>query len=45
MADQRSLLVLALGGGLGGGCLADAGVEAGVEVVRLVPPGGVGMRG
>jgi hypothetical protein len=28
---------------LGGGCLVDA--EAGVGVVRLVPPGGVGMRG
>jgi hypothetical protein len=45
MADQRSLLVLVVGGDLGRGCLADAGVEAVVEVVRLVPPGGVGMRG
>jgi hypothetical protein len=34
-----------LGGGLGGGCLADAGAEVGVGVVRFVPPGGVGMRG
>jgi hypothetical protein len=45
MADQRSLLVLAIGGGLGDGYLADACAEAGVEVGRLVPPGGVGMRG
>jgi hypothetical protein len=34
-----------LGGDFGGGCLADAGAEAEVGVVRLVPPGGVGMRG
>jgi hypothetical protein len=34
-----------LGGGLGGGCLAVAGVEVGVGEVRFVPPGGVGMRG
>jgi hypothetical protein len=45
MADQRSLSVLVLGGDLGGGCLADAGAGAGVGVVRLVPPGGVVMRG
>jgi hypothetical protein len=45
MADQRSLLVLVLRGDLGGGCLANAGAEAGVGVVRFVPPGGVGMRG
>jgi hypothetical protein len=36
---------LVLGGDFGGGCLADAGAEAEVGVVRLVPPGGVGMRG
>jgi hypothetical protein len=41
MVDQRSLPVLVLGGG----CLADAGAEAEVGVVRLIPPGGVGMRG
>jgi hypothetical protein len=34
-----------LGGDLGGGCLADAGAEAKVGVVRLVPPGGAGVRG
>jgi hypothetical protein len=45
MADQRSLLVSVLGGGLGGGCLAVAGVEVGVGEVRFVPPGGVGMCG
>ena len=37
--------VLVLGGDFGGGCLADAGAEAEVGVVRLVSPGGVGMRG
>jgi hypothetical protein len=34
-----------LGGDFGGGCLADAGAEVEVGVVRLVPPGDVGMRG
>jgi hypothetical protein len=34
-----------LGRDFGGGCLADAGVKAEVGVVRLVPSGGVGMRG
>jgi hypothetical protein len=34
-----------LGGDLSGGCLADAGAEAEEGVVRLVPPGGAGMRG
>jgi hypothetical protein len=38
-------LLWCLGVILGGGCLADAGAEAGAEVVRFVPPGGVGMRG
>jgi hypothetical protein len=36
---------LVLGGDLGGGCLVDAGAEAGVGVVRFAPPGGVGMLG
>jgi hypothetical protein len=43
MADRRNLLVLVLGGDFGGVGLVDA--EAGVGVVRLVPPGGADMRG
>jgi hypothetical protein len=43
MADQRSLPALVLGGDFGGVGSGDA--EAGAGVVRLVPPGGAGMRG
>jgi hypothetical protein len=43
MADRRNLLVLVLGGDFGCVDLVDA--EAGVGVVRLVPPGGADMRG